>query len=570
MPETLTGFDRDQRPLGAVASPACHDGANGRPGKRLTADVWARSARLRPPGGLRSCSSCRVVVFVLPALFGHPVVAGDNQIQNYPLRVLSGQMLQSGPPASVGPVDLVRVAVARRAQRRFALSGHLALRGASRAGRMDRQPRLSSTGWQRSASTCSPACTGLRPLASVIGAASFAFAGSMTAQMVHLGVVQGAAWIPWMVAGELRLAQTLPARRRKRPIRRRRMTATAARSRRAAGADGAIALGAPRRVAAAVSCSWPASRARWPTRLGSVRCVPSWWVTRRARSEVAVSLCGGSRSSLRSPAPRRSRLHSEGRSCFRGSAFCQTTQRSTASLSYFGSGSLQPRWSVLASRARHLRRRRGPPPASVLRQLQPARGHRLRRPIRLRGALHSAGALDRALEITRLARTWSVWLVVLVVGLAAQLRHVHSSRRTALAHPVLRRAEAPEQESHDRRPRPRDAARVLGGHSGDARVSADATARPAHESTNSLVRRGGSCARLRCRLRSALALLVVPTRLETALGMTGLEATSARGSVAMGAVATRRRARGHRPGAPMAEDVARRSARRWLVADRRR
>src|SRR5271165_2722332 len=37
-----------------------------------------------------------VVVFVLPAMFGHPAVTGDNQIQNYPLRVLSGQMLRAG------------------------------------------------------------------------------------------------------------------------------------------------------------------------------------------------------------------------------------------------------------------------------------------------------------------------------------------------------------------------------------------------------------------------------------------------------------------------------------------
>ncbi len=48
-----------------------------------------------------------LIVFVVPALFGHPVVAGDNQIQNYPLRVLSGQMLRSGPPPALGPVDLV-------------------------------------------------------------------------------------------------------------------------------------------------------------------------------------------------------------------------------------------------------------------------------------------------------------------------------------------------------------------------------------------------------------------------------------------------------------------------------
>src|SRR5580693_5831371 len=62
--------------------------------KRLTS-IWERSSPTdrRPVVFLLALP---VVVFVLPALFGHPAVAGDNQIQNYPLRVLSGQMLRSG------------------------------------------------------------------------------------------------------------------------------------------------------------------------------------------------------------------------------------------------------------------------------------------------------------------------------------------------------------------------------------------------------------------------------------------------------------------------------------------
>ena len=30
------------------------------------------------------------IVFALPALFGHPAIAQDNLIQNFPLRVLTG------------------------------------------------------------------------------------------------------------------------------------------------------------------------------------------------------------------------------------------------------------------------------------------------------------------------------------------------------------------------------------------------------------------------------------------------------------------------------------------------
>src|ERR1019366_6517753 len=36
------------------------------------------------------------LLFVLPALAGHPALSGDNLIQNFPLRVLSGRQLASG------------------------------------------------------------------------------------------------------------------------------------------------------------------------------------------------------------------------------------------------------------------------------------------------------------------------------------------------------------------------------------------------------------------------------------------------------------------------------------------
>src|SRR5580704_12773169 len=63
--------------------------------RELVADGWARSAGSERRAIL-FLLVVPVVVFVVPALFGHPVVAGDNQIQNYPLRVLSGQMLRAG------------------------------------------------------------------------------------------------------------------------------------------------------------------------------------------------------------------------------------------------------------------------------------------------------------------------------------------------------------------------------------------------------------------------------------------------------------------------------------------
>ena len=37
-----------------------------------------------------------VLVFVGPALFGWPAISGDNEIQNFPLRVFSGELLAQG------------------------------------------------------------------------------------------------------------------------------------------------------------------------------------------------------------------------------------------------------------------------------------------------------------------------------------------------------------------------------------------------------------------------------------------------------------------------------------------
>jgi hypothetical protein len=46
----------------------------------------------------RRCSRCcrADAALRLPALLGHPAIDGDNLIQNFPLRVLSGQQIASG------------------------------------------------------------------------------------------------------------------------------------------------------------------------------------------------------------------------------------------------------------------------------------------------------------------------------------------------------------------------------------------------------------------------------------------------------------------------------------------
>ncbi len=172
--------------------------------KRLTS-IWERSSPTdrRPVVFLLALP---VVVFVLPALFGHPAVAGDNQIQNYPLRVLSGQMLRSGHMPLWDPWIWSGTALLGGLNAGALYPGTWLY--AVLPGLVAWTVNLVFVYWVAAIGVYVLArMYGIRPLAAVIGAASFGFAGSMTAQIVHFGVVEGAAWIPWIVAGELRLAQ---------------------------------------------------------------------------------------------------------------------------------------------------------------------------------------------------------------------------------------------------------------------------------------------------------------------------------------------------------------------------
>jgi hypothetical protein len=136
------------------------------------------------------------LLFVIPALLGHPAIDGDNLIQNFPLRVLSGQQIASGhlplfnplansgtpllgglnagalypltvifavvPPIAAWLINCIAVYV-------IAATGMFAL-----------------LRWH-----------GMRTLSSFAAAMSFAYSGAMIGQLVHLGVVQGFAFIPW-------------------------------------------------------------------------------------------------------------------------------------------------------------------------------------------------------------------------------------------------------------------------------------------------------------------------------------------------------------------------------------
>ena len=149
-----------------------------------------------------------LVGFALPALFGHPIVTGDNQIQNLPLRALSGEDLRHGHLPLWNP---------------YIWSGSPLLGGLN-AGSLYPFTWLFAvlpvlTAWTVNLVVVYvTAAVGmyaflrqqaLRRFSCGFAAATFAFAGSMSAQVVHLGIVQGTSWIPWMLLVEQRLARQL-------------------------------------------------------------------------------------------------------------------------------------------------------------------------------------------------------------------------------------------------------------------------------------------------------------------------------------------------------------------------
>ena len=138
------------------------------------------------------------VFFVLPALFGHPAIDGDNLIQNFPLRVLAGRQILSGhlplfnPYANSGTPLLGGL----NAGALYPLTAVFAVLPAIVAWLFNLIAVyvVASTGlfallrWHR-----------VRTLAAVVAALSFAYSGAMVGQLVHLGVVQGFSFLPWTV-----------------------------------------------------------------------------------------------------------------------------------------------------------------------------------------------------------------------------------------------------------------------------------------------------------------------------------------------------------------------------------
>lgn len=151
-----------------------------------------------------------VLLFGVPAALGHPAIAADNLIQNFPLRVLSGRQLASGHLPLLNPL---------------ADSG-TPLLGGMNAGSLFPLTLINAflpavLAWVINlVAVYAGAAVGLFALAryhgfrttpALAGALSYAYVGAMTGQMVHLGVIQGYAMLPWEILAMLVLAERVRA-----------------------------------------------------------------------------------------------------------------------------------------------------------------------------------------------------------------------------------------------------------------------------------------------------------------------------------------------------------------------
>jgi len=146
-----------------------------------------------------------LLIFSVPALFGYPAIAQDNLLQNFPLRVLVGQQFASG---------------------HLPLFNRLADSGTPLLGGMNAGAFFPLTwlfivfpailSWVLNiVAVYAGAALGLFALlrwhklgtfASCVAALVYAWSGSMIGQMVHLGVVQGDALLPWAILVMLAMA----------------------------------------------------------------------------------------------------------------------------------------------------------------------------------------------------------------------------------------------------------------------------------------------------------------------------------------------------------------------------
>ena len=154
-----------------------------------------------------------VLVYGVPALLGHPVLPGDDLTQNFPLRVLAGQEIRSGHLPLYDPYiwSGAPLLAGWNAGAAYPLTLLFAVLPPVAAWTLNMILTWAVAGLGMFAFL---RALRLACLPSLLGALSFAFAGAMSAQVAHFGLVAGMSWVPIQLLCVLRLSQprTMPSR----------------------------------------------------------------------------------------------------------------------------------------------------------------------------------------------------------------------------------------------------------------------------------------------------------------------------------------------------------------------
>jgi len=174
--------------------------AHGAPTSRRRGDVVAVVLLVALP----------IVIFGVPALLGHAVLPGDDLGQNFPLRILAGREIRDGHLPLFDPYSWsgAPLLAGWNAGAAYPLTWLFAVLPGTAAWTVNVITTWVVAGLGM---FCFLRALRLASLASFLGAFSFAFAGAMSAQVTHFGLVAGMSWVPVELLSILRLSQDRPA-----------------------------------------------------------------------------------------------------------------------------------------------------------------------------------------------------------------------------------------------------------------------------------------------------------------------------------------------------------------------
>jgi hypothetical protein len=181
----------------------------------LALDIIAADARRSRLSGRRRGDVVAVVllvtlptvIFGLPALLGHAVWPGDDLTQNLPLRILAGRDIRAGHLPLFDPYiwSGAPLLAGWNAAAAYPLTWLFAILPGTAAWTFNLIATWAVAGLGM---FCFLRALRLASLASFLGSFSFAFAGGMSAQETHFGLVAGLSWAPLALLSILRLSQS--------------------------------------------------------------------------------------------------------------------------------------------------------------------------------------------------------------------------------------------------------------------------------------------------------------------------------------------------------------------------